>query len=676
VIVVLLVSLVLVATTACLVAATAKPLSLVSFVLGAYLVAWGELVGVVFVLSIFHAVRAWTLATALAAGLVAAVACWRAMDAPRPPPIAPRLRRAALALRDPPLAILGLVAALAILYAVVLGTATPQNDWDSLGYHLTRAALWVQQGFVGYVPHTTDPRINGNPPNTEIGLLAVLLLGGDDRLTWLPQLTAALAGALAVFGIGRRVGWDVRGALFGALCFVSLPVIALQMSSALNDLVVAAFFTTAVYFALGTGRRAGAAAALALALGCGSKISAPLLLVVFGLVVLAGRRRPLLENGAIVAAGIAGGSAWYVLNLIHTGALDGGLAQEANQIPGRGPVLIAWRAVRLVLNGLELPGAAGRDAYLYGVCAVALLVTAGFAYRRGAGGHGALIGAAIAVVVIPVAVWLTGDLATQGWHRWWQLVGRDDIASTIPAYKRPVLTDSTATWFGPVGVALVLAGMVCAARAKGRGRLLGLALAASPVAFILIAAAGLTYDPWRGRFFVFPVALAAATWGAVYRIRLLAWATAGLVATTTVLVLAHSFGKPPGVRLLDDRVPPSVFGQPRWKVETWIRTSDGTGTTIRYVDNHVPGDATVGLALRVNDFVFPYFGRTLGREIQLLPAAMPAGAELQWIVEAPGRTVPRCSASWHTVLDTTDGFRILRRTGADRCRLAAGTSRH
>ncbi len=666
-IVVLLISLGLVGTTACLATAAARPRSVVSFVLGAYLVAWGELVGIVLVLSSFRGLHAWTLAAALTAGLGVAFVFWRMRGTPRLPPFRPGLQVAARALRDPPLAILALVAALAVLYAVVLGIATPQNEWDALSYHLARAALWAQQGFVGYVPDTIDGRINGSPPNAEIGQLAALLLGGDERFTWLPQLTAALAAALAIFGIGRRTGWDVRASLFGALAFVSLPVIVLQMSSALNDLVVAAFFTTAVYFALGTGRRTGAAAALALALGFGTKLSAPLLLAVFALVVLAARRRPLLENGAIIGAGIAGGSIWYLVNAAHTGALDGGLAEEANQIPGRGPVLVVWRALRLTLDGLELPGATGRDAYLYAVCAAVLLVAACFAYGRRAGGRRTLISAAVLVVAIPAVVWLTGDLATRGWHWSWRLLGRGDIAETIPMFERSALSDSTTTWFGPVGATMAVVGLVLTVHGRGRERLVRIALAAAPFAFVLILAAGLVYDPWRGRFFVFPMALAAATWGAAYRIRALVWAVAGLAATTTVLVLTHSFGKPSGVRLIDASAQPSVFGQPRWKVETWMRTSDGTGEAIRYVESHVPNNATLGLALRGDDFVFPYFGRTLHRTIRLLPRGVPAGTELEWIVQAPGRAVPRCRASWHTALKTTDGFQVLRRTGRDGC---------
>jgi hypothetical protein len=670
---VLLVSLALVTCTACLLTAAGRPRSTISFVLGAYLVAWAELIAVVFGLSLFSAVGVAGLLAAITVVLVTALVVWYLRGAPSPPPLRPGLLSAATVLRDPPLAILAGLAALVVLYAVTLGTLTPQNEWDALTYHLARAALWAQQGHVGYIPGAIDARLNGNPPNAEIGQLAVLILGGGERLVWLPQLTAVLAAALAIFGIGRSTGWTVGEALFGALAFVTLPLVVLQMSSALNDLVVAAFFTVAAYFALGTGRRTAAAAALGLALGFGAKISAPLLLAVFILVVVAARRRSVFEIGAIVGAGVAGGSAWYLVNLSNTGSLDGHLAAETNQLPERGPVVVAWRAFRLTLDVFELPGASGSDIYLYAACAVGFLAAASIAFRYQGSTSRALVAASALTVAIPAFVLVAAVGLTTGWHSSWGLVGRSDIADTVPVFERPVLSDSAVTWFGPVGASLVLVGFMLAVRGRGPDRLVRVALAASPFVFLGIVAVGLAYDPWRGRFFVFPLALAAATWGAVFKVRALAWAVSGLAVTTVSLAVAHNHGKPPGLRLLDDHAEESVFGQPRWRVETWLRTSDGTRETIHYVETHVPPQTTIGLALRVDDYLFPYFGASLGRTVRLLGPEANATRHLEWIVAGPGREVPLCKSSWQAALTTRAGFRVLRRISADRCRSESHT---
>ena len=158
------------------------------------------------------------------------------------------------ALRDPLVATMSLVAMVALAYAVALGVGTPPNDWDSVIYHLPRAALWYQQGHVGYVEGTSDERIDVAPPHAEIGILFTMLLSRSDRWMSLVQTTSLLALATTVFALGRRVGLDLRQALFGALVFLCLPLLLLQAGTALNDIVVAAFLAAAVLFALAPGR--------------------------------------------------------------------------------------------------------------------------------------------------------------------------------------------------------------------------------------------------------------------------------------------------------------------------------------------------------------------------------------------------------------------------------------
>ena len=660
-------SLALVVSTACLLTAAGRPRSPVSFTLGVYLLAWAEVVLVVLGLSLFGAVRSGTLVGTFAVAFAVALACWALGGAPWPPSFRPGIRSVASALRDPPLAILGTLAVLVFAYAAVLGILTPQDEWDALTYHLARAALWAQQGRVGYIPGAFDVRLDANPPNAEIGQLAALVLGGSERFVWLPQFGAALAMALSVFGIARRFGWTVRESLFGTLVLATLPLIALQLSSALNDLVVAAFFTAAVYFALGIGRRTGAAAVLALALGVGTKMSGPLLLVIFVLVVVAARRRRLLETAAIAVAGTLAGSAWYVVNIVNTGALDGHLARLSAQVAERTPVAAVSRAFRLGVSAFELPGAQGSDARLYVECAAVFLLVGSIAYFRRAHAGKALLIAAALTLAIPILVYLIARASTDSWHWGWRLAGRRDIADRVPAYWTRVSSDSVITWFGPVGVSLVIISLVLVARTRAPDRLARIALAASPLVFIGVVAVALTFDPWRGRFFVFPMALAASTWGSAYRFRGLTWAVTGLVVTTTLLVVAHSNEKPPGLRLLAGHAEPSVFGAPRWSVQTQLRDTDGTRTTLRYVQDHVPPNASIGLALRGDDYVFPYFGSSLDRTVTLIRPGMKAPPAVEWIVEAPGRKVPRCAGAWQTQLRAPHGFRVLRRISADPC---------
>ena len=660
-------ALVLLATAALLVTST-RPTSVVSFLLGIYLVAWAELITLVLVLSALRSLARIELSVGLLASLVAAGTLWAARGRCRPPSPQPALRTLRDSFRDPALLLLAGTTALVGAYALVLGVSTPQNEWDALSYHLTRAAYWIQQGFVSYVPGAFDDRVNVNPPNAEIGQLATMLLGSDDRFVWLPQFGAIPATMLAVYGIGRRAGIEPRGAVFGALVFACLPLILLQASTAMNDLVVASFLSVATYFALGTGRRSAAAAALALGLGLGTKFSAPLLLPVYLLVVLVARRRRLLEHAAIVLLGIALGAVWYLLNLLHTGALEGGLTADAGQVPDRAPLPVLTRSFQLLLDALELPGAAPpRNMYLYAACATVTAAVAGMAFlRRRPSWFGLLVAAAL-IVATPLLVSTGGRGATWAWRSGWDALGREDVANRVAPFELPTLSDSSTTWFGPVGALLTVVGLVLAARSVRDGRALRVSLAAAPLLFVPILATAIVYDPWRGRFFVFPMALAAASWGIVRRSRPLTWAVTGVTITTSILVLANSFTKPPGIRLLAPATSPSVFGEPRWRVQTWTRIYDNTNEVVRFVEEHVPASASIGLRLRPDDFAYPYFGAGRRRTVDLLSTGAPVPGDVAWIVVAPGKDVPRCEADWQTSFETESGFRVLQRTGRTAC---------
>ena len=168
-----------------------------------------------------------------------------------PPALGSSIRSLRADMADPVLAILGGATLVVAVFAAVLGVATAQNEWDSLTYHLTRAAFWIQQGAVSYVPDVADVRINGNPPNAEIAQAWTMLLARGDRFVAIPSLAAVPALMLGIFGIARRAGSGAREALFGAFVFGCLPLVVLQSSTAMNDLVVASFFVIATYFAIG-----------------------------------------------------------------------------------------------------------------------------------------------------------------------------------------------------------------------------------------------------------------------------------------------------------------------------------------------------------------------------------------------------------------------------------------
>jgi hypothetical protein len=225
----LIAGLALVVGAAACFAALGRPRGAAAFVLVVYVFSAAEIVAVSALLSVVDRyTRTGLLAgTALVAGVAVGLVVWR--RPPRPPlPVGDALR---LLGADPVLTTLAAVVAAALAYELALALFVPMNDGDGLQYHLTRAALWRQQHAIGYVPGAEDLRINAFPPGAEILTAFTMTLSASVRWVGLVQYTAMLGTAVAVFGIARRTGLDRRRAAYGALLFLTLPIVALQASS-------------------------------------------------------------------------------------------------------------------------------------------------------------------------------------------------------------------------------------------------------------------------------------------------------------------------------------------------------------------------------------------------------------------------------------------------------------
>ena len=584
-------------TASCL-AALLRLQGTVAFVLGAGLLAFAEVVAVSHAVSVFDAYeRGWFLAAlaVLAGGVVTATA------AVRPP--WPSLRRDA-ALRelrgDPLVVVLAIVVLVELGYLFALALFTAPNEYDVVTYHLTRAVFWIQQESVGFVPDATDARINDFPPNAEIAQGATMLLSGSIRWVGLVQLAALVATATAIYGIASRIGLDRRGAAFGALAFATLPVVALQAPSALNDLVVAALIATTTYFALGRGRGELVLAGVSLALLVGTKGTAVLALPsLLALILLDHRGRRLAGSLIAGVLGVAVGVAWYVANVVRGESLAGSAGDlEAAVVDV--PAIVA-RLSRYAVETLELPGASGRDRYLY-LVAACLVAAVGLAVTR----RRSLVLLAAALTALPVVVPTFERWLHSAYYNGWQLVGYDE-ATGWGIIRDSTLASSLQSWYGPVGLALALAATALVVRAARRGALpwTAVVLAVSPFAFLLGSAAATGYHPFSGRYIMGSVALSAATWGVVRSSTAVSWAVVATATTTTVLSLVNFAERPAGVDLLEGTDRPSIWELPReWSQSIQPEVSHVIG----YVDGHAPTGSTIAVTRAKEVYPFAYVG--------------------------------------------------------------------
>jgi hypothetical protein len=641
-------------TAACLGTRTAP-----SYFLLTYSLVWVELIAVALLLSPVGLVsRPWLEVAALGC-LAAALVVWTMRGRPRPTRVLPRQAVACAALRDPALAILVFVVSCGWVYILALAFFTPPLEWDVLTYHLPRASFWLQDEAVGYIDHANDARLNGNPPGGEIGLLWAMALSGGDRLVALPQLAAASALVVGVVGIAGRIGLCARSALIGGLLFASLPLVAVQAPTAYNDLVVASFLVVAAYASIGRARSDLALLALAIALALSTKFTGILALPVLALVAVVAnpiRRWPALAGAGL--AGLALGSPWYIVNRVETGHFDGALTDATAQVQERTMVAIAPTIRRELYSFVDFSGTRGIDLYrwpspftpieeIFGLLGLlALLVGTAWGVGAGRMKRGLVLGAGAGfVIVVPAALVVIGDRFLRVWHTLWLSVGRPAVAEADSSWQWQISSDPALSWFGPLAASLLIVGTALVARETWRRRFppVAVVLATAPLLFLAVFAILVPWDPWRGRFFVFSIALAAATWGAIERFRPAFWGAVVLAAFTLPLVLLAMATKPvvPWARETATASPPFVWTTSKSDLLSYLAANGDLTGAIATIDR--TRSSTVGAALRENDFIYPYFGARRERTVLLVErqgGQVPPAAT--WLVAAPGASIEQC----------------------------------
>lgn len=227
-----------------------KPDNFLGLALRLFLLAWANLVVTTQALSLLHAISALPFLLSQGVLLLAALAAWRLGGAPDP-----RLPLQSIQVHLPPLRSYPILYGLACFIAAVclinafIVVLVPQNNFDSLTYHLARVGYWLQHRTLA-VWDTPNFRQADFPPNAEIGVLWSVLLWGSDRLSGFAQWLSALACMAAVAGLARKIGASQAQSLFAALVWASLPQNMLQATTTQNDLVVTAFSLSSVYFFL------------------------------------------------------------------------------------------------------------------------------------------------------------------------------------------------------------------------------------------------------------------------------------------------------------------------------------------------------------------------------------------------------------------------------------------
>jgi hypothetical protein len=588
--------------------------SLVSTLLAAYLALVANVGFVTLMLSPFHAVMATGLAVSEAVLAVGSFGAWWLRGRPAAP-----FASAATTLRAADsLTLLMLAVLVCVLgYELVLALTVPANNWDSLTYHLARAASWAQHHGMQWIANAPTDRMNEFQPLAEQELLFLLVACGSGTLYALPQYLAELAILVAVYGSARRLGFGVRGSVGSACLLATFTLVTLEATTAQNDLVAASLVAVAACLMLGTTRRESVLAGAALGLGLGAKLTTFLVWPVLALLAWSRGRASALRVAVGTVAGFATvGLGGYVLNLKHTGHLlgyGGGRTEHTASPSFPGSLHVG---LHVLYRLFDLSSLSNR---LIVVLAVVGVVGgfAAFAYglRHGRNGIDA------AVLAFWVALPPLSPLVVLGAAETLGFVARVvhlRVADSSPFGHTNRRASEDYAAFGPLGSVLLVATAVWVPLAYRRGRAdrAQLALALGLPCFLVLLALESEYNAFLTRFFLVAVVLVAPLFARFFRS---AAVTVALIATGAVVAFAT---------LRDDLAKPAAahpwgMSQAQALEKTW---QPMVGATIRAYARYVPPRACVGAIVGGDEPSYVLWGPKLRHSVFFLSST---GALLQ-----------------------------------------------
>jgi hypothetical protein len=590
-------------------AASARLRSLVSTLLVAYLALVTLAVGGVLVLSPTHDVHRGGLALIEGLALVAAVTVWIVRGRPGLPVAAARAA-AREVLGRPETALFLVAVAVMLVYELVLAVTVPPNNYDSLTYHLARVAAWVQHGGYFWVPNAPTDRINEFQPLAEQQIFFLFAATGSTVLYALPQYVAQLGILLAVYGTARRLGFGVRPSACAAFLLATFTLIALQTTTAQNDLVAAAFPIVAACLLLGETGLEAVLAGVSVAYGLGAKLTTALVLpILLLLALLRGRRATVLALGGALVAFAAVGMWGYVLNHDHTGKLlgnGGGRIENTTSPswPGTGVT-----ALFLVYETMDRGVLTNPEVHWLAIIGIAGAVAAGAwalqrGRRRAAGSEAAGVAPPfVSALLVIGAGWVLSWLS----DRWGHPIRRPK--GIVGPLNHGSNEDTSA--FGPLGAVLMYALplLTIAAVARGRFDARRVALAASVPLFLLLLVLESKWNEFLTRFLVVPVVLGAPLLAYLFGRRLATIAFAVVASFVGLLTIVHATAKPLSAR-------PWSFTQVRALEQA---QDPEVATALARFQQLVPAHACVGAVLGLDEPAYLLYGPGLHHHVEYLP---------------------------------------------------------
>lgn len=507
-----------------------------------------------------------------------------------------------------PVLIVAATFALALWLQFTLAVASPPKNADSMTYHLTRVAYYLQHGSLA--PYTANYWAQLDHPKNGAIALSFFTLASmrQTNFAQLVQLSAWLALVVATYDIARRVGASRRAALLAGLASGLAIEVLLEATTTQNDLFQAALGAVAL--------DAGLAALQ------GSRFVAP--------------------AQAGIAVGLAlGTKASFLLALpaLATACVGWAVYGRASKGEARGPARAAVRLTVACLLGVALLAVPAGYWENWRRCgnplgSPAVLSTKAIATGVGPGEvlHRGLVNGFRFGLDFLQPSGMPEGRATESCARAlrrayvWVVRGLGVDLSAAPTLGPPYVArfdgDFSAhedlDYLGGWGFLLLVPFSVVALGSKQSRRVAVPFLAGGVVLWLAQAFSGV-YDPWRGRYFIQLTTLVAPPFALGCEIALRRWPTRALLSMVVTVCAVSS------IHAIWDRKAADWVGSLTcgWACQVTRNTLEFRAA-IHNVERLVPQHASMVVSLQDGYSEFPLFGEHLTR--RLTPAPSPAQA--------------------------------------------------
>lgn len=128
----------------------------------------------------------------------------------------------------------------------LLAWIAPPNTYDSMTYHMSRVAHWIQNKTIDFYT-TTIFRQLVSAPFSEYTIANLQILSGTDRFANFVQWSSMVGSLIVVSAIAAQLSASRFGQIASSVVCVTIPMGVLQSTSTQTDYLVGFWLTTLVY---------------------------------------------------------------------------------------------------------------------------------------------------------------------------------------------------------------------------------------------------------------------------------------------------------------------------------------------------------------------------------------------------------------------------------------------